>query len=118
MTRHDEPNGSACSVYAAVVRVGRVVRCTRTTSETLASGRGLLIYEDHGKDASHEVTDYLLSRGTLEVYYWGGEDLRRVESLSQLQSIKRFRWLGYNFFCCRRGGVADQLLLACFGNPR
>ena len=30
MTRHDEPNGSACSVYAAVVRVGRVVRCTRT----------------------------------------------------------------------------------------
>jgi hypothetical protein len=30
MTRHDEPNGSASRVFAAVLRVGRVVRCTRT----------------------------------------------------------------------------------------
>lgn len=30
MTRHDEPTGGASRVYAAVLRVGRVVRCTRT----------------------------------------------------------------------------------------
>ena len=30
MTRHDEPNGIASRVFAAVLRVGRVVRCTRT----------------------------------------------------------------------------------------
>lgn len=30
MPRHDEPTEGACRVYAAVLRVGRVVRCTRT----------------------------------------------------------------------------------------
>ena len=30
MTRHDEPNGSTSRVFAVVLRVGRVVRCTRT----------------------------------------------------------------------------------------
>jgi hypothetical protein len=30
MTRHDEPTRGASSVYAAVLRVGQVVRCTRT----------------------------------------------------------------------------------------
>ena len=29
MSRHDEPTEGACRVYAAVLRVGRVVRCTR-----------------------------------------------------------------------------------------
>ena len=30
MSRHDEPTKSSSRVYAAVLRVGRVVRCTRT----------------------------------------------------------------------------------------
>lgn len=94
---------------------GAEIAVIQGASRVLASGRGLLIYEDHGKDSAHEVTRHLLSRDEFDVYHWGADGLRKIGFSGQLKAIKRVRWLGYNFFCCRRGGAAERLLGELFG---
>jgi FkbM family methyltransferase len=70
----------------------------------------LVVYEDHGKDATHAATRYVLGLG--EIRIWGfdpDERLIRIENLDQLAAIKTDPITGYNFFAYRQGSPWARL---------
>jgi FkbM family methyltransferase len=55
----------------------------------------LVIYEDHGKDITHEVTKRLLAIGS--VFYFDGSKLNSITRVNELNYIKKNPVHGYNF---------------------
>ena len=82
----------------------------------LASDRTLLVYEDHGKDALHQPTKHVLACGLVS-YHLGPKGIKKIETLADVQSIKRLASTGYNFMACRAGGIAESLLLEAARRP-
>ncbi len=71
----------------------------------------LLAYEDHGKDRTHEVTQFVMHDMGLDVYYVGEQgDVHKIEQLTELDAIKTKKGVGYNFFGCKpKGAFAGKL---------
>jgi FkbM family methyltransferase len=85
-------------------------------TEAMMGGRRLLgegalvVYEDHGKDATHSATRYVLGLGEMSI--WSLDDDERlisIESADQLTAIKTDPITGYNFFAYRQGSPWAQL---------
>jgi len=63
----------------------------------------LVAFEDHGKEPSHRISRYVLSRHDLMTWYVDADNrATRITSVDQVEGIKRDPVLGYNFFTCRR----------------
>jgi hypothetical protein len=63
----------------------------------------LVVYEDHGKEATHPASRFVLSLD--DVVVWSiGSDRRaaRITAIEQVAAIKTDPILGYNFFAHRR----------------
>jgi FkbM family methyltransferase len=64
----------------------------------------LIAYEDHGKEPTHPVSQFVMSLGDVEIWNLEqGRTPKRVASLEQMSAIKRDRKRGYNFFAFRSG---------------
>ncbi len=62
----------------------------------------LVAYEDHGKDATHSATRYVLGLGEMRVWSLNTDErLIPVKSVDQLDAIKTNPMTGYNFFAYR-----------------
>jgi FkbM family methyltransferase len=55
-----------------------------------------IIYEDHGKDVSNEISSLLLERGWF-IYFYKAGDLIQVKNIDEILIIKKRRNTGYNF---------------------
>ena len=66
-------------------------------SEFILNQIDTLIYEDHGSDMSHKVTQYLLSRKMI-IFYFDGKTFIHILNTKQLDYIKKQKTKGYNFF--------------------
>ena len=63
----------------------------------------LVAYEDHGKEPSHRISRFVLSRDDLMTWYVDANNrTTQITSIDQVEAIKRDPILGYNFFTCRR----------------
>lgn len=74
------------------------------------AGDGVVIYEDHGRDASHAMSAELLSNG-MHVFGWmGGGGPRLLADLSAIAAMKISSHHGYNFLACRPGTDSHRLV--------
>ena len=63
----------------------------------------LVIYEDHGKEASHRISRYVLSLEAVALWHIGKDGRSSpVGAVEELDAIKQNPKLGYNFFFHRR----------------
>jgi FkbM family methyltransferase len=89
---------------------GVEIQAMRGGSGLLDRG-ALVFYEDHGKEPTHPVTDYVLSRGDMEIWYRHDErGLTRILRLDQVSAIKVDPRSGYNFFAVRPGSPWSVVL--------
>ncbi len=74
----------------------------------------LLIFEDHGKDTTHETTKYVMENLKMPIFYvHPGKDkieITEVTTLSLLDDIKIVPGIGYNFFAARTGSLFHDLM--------
>lgn len=79
-------------------------------AQRLMEEGALVAYEDHGKDATHSATRYVL--GLREMRIWSldtDERLIPIESVAQLDRIKTNPMTGYNFFAYRQSSPWARL---------
>ena len=70
----------------------------------------LVVYEDHGKDATHSATRYVLGLGEMKIWNLDPDErLIRIENVDQLGAIKTNPITGYNFFAYRQGSPWARL---------
>ena len=63
----------------------------------------LIIYEDHGKDPESKVTDFVLGKLSLQVYFIDNHGrIARIKSAAEA-SRRKHRPKGYNFFAVTKG---------------
>jgi FkbM family methyltransferase len=63
----------------------------------------LVVYEDHGKEATHPVSRFVLSLDDVVVWRIGSDKRAvRITAIEQVAAIKTDPILGYNFFAHRR----------------
>lgn len=73
----------------------------------------LVVYEDHGKDASGAPTRYLLDVVGYEIYFWDSDVRpRQIRSVSELATIKQNVYKGYNLFACGKDSWFSQFFQA------
>lgn len=60
----------------------------------------LLIYEDHGKDNMHVISKYLMKK-KYSIYYFNDKKVYEIKKINQLNSIKKLKHKGYNFFATK-----------------
>jgi FkbM family methyltransferase len=77
----------------------------------------LLLYEDHGSDSAHAVTNYLWRSTGMRVFHVASETgIRRVESSEDLDRIKVDIGVGYNFVGCDpQRGLCREFIRALGG---
>jgi hypothetical protein len=81
---------------------GAEIDALKGASKLLALGT-LIIYEDHGMDASSAVTKFVLEDLGLNVYFLDhNRELRRVFSAEDASALKVNRKKGYNFLAAAR----------------
>ncbi len=61
----------------------------------------LFIYEDHGNDSLHTVTDYIITTLGMNVYYYDNA-FNKIERINELDNIKVNAGIGYNFFAIKK----------------
>jgi FkbM family methyltransferase len=78
----------------------------------LLAGEVIVICEDHGSDAQHTVTRYLMNEASYRVYMFDHETERfeRLSDLAALDRIKVAKTIGYNVFATASRFWEDQLL--------
>jgi FkbM family methyltransferase len=71
----------------------------------------IFVYEDHGKDKSHEPTRYMLDTIDLPVFFLSEEDKAiRITDADQLGALKKHAWIGYNCVSCHPTGTFFRIL--------
>ncbi len=66
-------------------------------AENLLSYKTLVMYEDHAKDKSSEVSDYVMTELGLAVYFSGPGGCRKIKSIDEVKKIKTNSHIGYDF---------------------
>jgi FkbM family methyltransferase len=86
--------------------------------EAMQGARGLIeegalvIYEDHGKEASHRISRHVLALDGIALWHVGKDGAAvRIAAIAQMDAIKQNPKLGYNFFACR----AQSPWMSAFG---
>jgi FkbM family methyltransferase len=69
----------------------------------------LLLYEDHGKDPTCEVTEAVLAKGWPIYFFYDDGRLKRIISKAEAAELKLISNRGYNFFAAHPGGVFESL---------
>lgn len=70
----------------------------------------LVAYEDHGKDATHSATRYVLGLGEMRIWSLNTDErLIPIERVDQLDAIKANPMTGYNFFAYRQSSPWARL---------
>jgi len=89
---------------------GAEIEAFKGAEEAVRRG-ALFIYEDHGRDPSSSITDFVLNRLGLPVYFIK-EDSRliRIQSLEQLRGLKRHD-IAYNLATAREDSPVLRRLL-------
>lgn len=72
-------------------------------------GDFLLIYEDHGKDISCKVTEYVLDLGLI-IYRRRRNQFTSIRSVEAAASTKKDRRVPYNFFAAPKDSKFNQIL--------
>jgi FkbM family methyltransferase len=83
------------------------------TLDPSVHGDLLVIYEDHGRDRTHSTTAAALARGFRVAFLAGGGRLKPItdDSLRELDELKPYPSLGYNFLAVAPNGSAARRLL-------
>ena len=79
---------------------GAEIPALRGARTTFKERRPLLIYEDHGQDSMHRVTEFVMREMGLRVFEASRGALVEIHSPAELSSIKKITSQGYNFFAC------------------
>lgn len=60
----------------------------------------MLVYEDHGKDKSCFLSDYIINQLGMKVYHFDArvKSFNRINDISEIRSLKVDPAVGYNFF--------------------
>jgi len=61
----------------------------------------IVVYEDHGSDRSHAVTDYLMNQVGMRVYGYDHGRFKQLTSTRELDGLKKNRRRGYDFFATK-----------------
>ena len=78
----------------------------------LLSRGSLLIYEDHGNDASSSVTEHIIEVMGWPVFYINGPRVTKILRSKDASDLKRDRKRGYNFLAASPDSVFHSALLA------
>jgi len=82
---------------------------------TLHEREALIIYEDHGKEHKHQVTQFAMNDLGLSIYYLslkeeGRLECQKIHKIEELSDIKTNPRIGYNFFACRAESLFSTVL--------
>ena len=73
----------------------------------------LIVYEDHGKEPSHRISQYVLSRDDIDVWHIGPDQFPTpITTVEQVAAIKVDPMHGYNFFAIRPSSPWSSLFEA------
>jgi len=99
-------------VYPAFIKLdveGAEIEAIQGAGRLIGEG-ALVTYEDHGKEPSHRISRFVLSRDDLMIWFVGADNrMTRITSIEQVAAIKRDPILGYNFFTCRHSSPWSSL---------
>ena len=57
----------------------------------------LVMYEDHAKDKSSEVSDYIMTELGMNVFFSGPQGCKHIKSIDEVKKIKTNSHIGYDF---------------------
>ena len=83
-----------------------------SASQALATANALLVYEDHGKDGTHEVTRTLRELGYATAFL-ARDKVIPLGDVAELDRLKTHRAVGYNLIAYTKGGYWERTLLEC-----
>jgi FkbM family methyltransferase len=89
---------------------GAEIEAFKGAEEAFRRG-ALFIYEDHGNDPNSTITDFVLNRLSLPVYFIKEDSsLIRIQNLEQLRDLKEYR-IAYNLATAREDSPVLKRLL-------
>lgn len=95
---------------------GAEVAAMQGATRLLQGENTLLIYEDHGRDTTHEPTRHVMGELGLKVYGIVDGRIVAIDAPDRLAAIKRRPNIGYNFFACKAGGDVDAWFASAGSN--
>lgn len=84
---------------------GAEIPALRAADKLLATGRFILIYEDHGKDPESVVSRYILENLGLEVYSIMDGGMQQITDIETMNRLKTDPVEGYNFLAVSPGAM-------------
>ena len=90
--------------HPALVKIdveGSEIAAMRGARKLIGEG-ALIAYEDHGKEAEHPATRFVLSLADVDLWHVGADNQpTRITAIGQMNEIKTDPKAGYNLFFCR-----------------
>jgi len=106
--------------YPALIKIdveGSETEAIKGARRLIAEG-ALVIYEDHGKEAMHPASRYVLAQEGIAVWSVDENDRpTRITALEQVAAIKVGLYRGYNFFACKRTSPWSALFEPAAAQP-
>ena len=93
----DQPVVKNAPAYAVKLDVEGVEVAAMNGASTLMRTDSVFIYEDHGSDRTHSVTQNALGNLGMRVFWLGAQNPVEIREASQLDAIKVSRRVGYDF---------------------
>lgn len=97
----DHPAVAGSPMYAVKLDVEGVEIDAMSAAERLLAHETVFLYEDHGHDRTHKVTEFALGALGMRVFWLGRGGPYEITSLNQLDAIKVSRRRGYDFAASR-----------------
>lgn len=111
---------SICERYAQNPHAGIVIKLDVEDAEiqalagaqsVLNSRSVLVLYEDHGQDASCRVSEYFLDKLEFDIFYNNEHNtLTRMKSVADVKNVKKLTSMGYNFCACTPDSDFSRML--------
>ncbi|MGL4488692.1 MAG: FkbM family methyltransferase, partial [Rhizobiaceae bacterium] len=113
LSDHSAFNG--LDAFAIKLDVEGVEIIAMNAATRLLQKKTLFLFEDHGSDGTHESTRNAMQNLGLRIFWIGGQKPVEIRDLSELNSIKKSRRVGYdmaatksNFWLTKLEGFAGQ----------
>lgn len=97
----DHPAVAGAPMVAIKLDVEGVEIDAMSAAERLLARETVFLYEDHGHDRTHKVTEFAMGALGMRVFWLGRGGPYEITSLNQLDAIKVSRRRGYDFAASR-----------------